>query len=197
MSRPQSRNTHRGGGGFGSPGSFDLGYSSPEDVNLTVKSRPLSRYGYGSLDSTFANDVSTLAMPRLSTDSDDEEEIDASLVPDRSTTSSTASMEKHERMEALQRKNEELGRRLMEVEKTLQNKLMEHDSELEETHMRLEELRSELSASNREEKELRSKDVSLSLQLGVSHAYLLYSVKKYGADRCSRSGDCKNPEGTR
>lgn len=102
-------------------------------------------------------------MPRSSADSDEEEEIDASLVPDRSTTSSTVSMEIHERMEALQRNNEELGRKLMEAEKTLQNKLMEHETELEETHMRLEELRSELSASNREEKELRAKDVSLSL----------------------------------
>jgi len=166
MSRPHSRNTHRrnGGGGFGSPGSFDLGYSSPEDANHTVKSRPLSRYGYGNLDRTFANDVSTLPMPRSSSaDSDEEEEIDASLVPDRSTTSSTVSMEIHERMEALQRNNEELGRKLMDAEKTLQNKLMEHETELEETHMRLEELRSELSASNREEKELRAKDVSFAL----------------------------------
>ena len=38
-------------------------------------------------------------------------------------------------------------------------KLMEHETELEKTHLRLEELRSELSLSNREEKELRAKDV--------------------------------------
>jgi len=48
ISRPHSRNTHhRGGVGvFGSGGSFDHGYSSPEDTNHTVKSRPISRYGY-------------------------------------------------------------------------------------------------------------------------------------------------------
>jgi predicted RNase H-like nuclease (RuvC/YqgF family) len=99
-------------------------------------------------------------MPRSSdNESDDEDEVDASLVHDR--TSSTVSMEIHERMEALQRNNEELGRKLMEAERTLQNKLTEHETELEETHMRLEELRSELSLSNREEKELRAKDVRI------------------------------------
>lgn len=112
-----------------------------------------------------ANEVNTLLMPRASssqTDSDEEDEVVSGLVPDRTTTSSTVSMEVHERMEALQRNNEELGRKLMEVERSLQNKLMEHETELEETHMRLEELRSELSLSNREEKELRAKDVSFS-----------------------------------
>lgn len=161
ISRPHSRNAHhRGGVGvFGSGSSFDLGYSSPEDANHTVKSRPISRYGYKNFEGTFVNDVSTLPMPRSSDDSDEENEVDADLVHDRATASSTVSMEIHERMEALQRNNEELGRKLMEAERTLQNKLMEHETELEETHLRLEELRSELSLSNREEKELRAKDV--------------------------------------
>ena len=162
ISRPHSRNTHhRGGVGvFGSGGSFDHGYSSPEDTNHTVKSRPISRYGYKNFEGAFVNDLSTLPMPRSSeVDSDEENELDADLVHDRATASSTVSMEIHERMEALQRNNEELGRKLMEAERTLQNKLMEHETELEETHLRLEELRSELSLSNREEKELRAKDV--------------------------------------
>jgi len=99
-------------------------------------------------------------MPRSSEgDSDEENELDADLVHDHATASSTVSMEIHERMEALQRNNEELGWKLMEAERTLQNKLMEHETELEETHLRLEELCSELSLSNREEKELRAKDV--------------------------------------
>lgn len=134
---------------------MDMGYSSPDDANHTVKSRPMSRYGYNNFgdisnmsSDSIANEVNTLLMPRPSssqTDSDEEDEIVAGLVPDRSTASSTVSMEIHERMEALQRNNEELGRKLMEAERTLQNKLMEHETELEETHMRLEELRSELS----------------------------------------------------
>lgn len=169
MSRPQSRNTHRrgGGGGFGNSNSFDMGYSSPED---TVKSRPMSRYGFNHLDASFVNDVSTLPLPRSEDDSD-EEELDLNLVHERTTTSSTVSMEIHERMEALQRNNEELGRKLMEAERTLQNKLMEHETELEETHMRLEELRSELSLSNREEKELRAKDVRI-----FSHVFCCFST---------------------
>jgi len=99
-------------------------------------------------------------MPRTNDDSDDEE-LDAGLGLVHDRTSSTVSMEIHERLEALQRTNEELARKRVDAEVTLQNKLAEHELELEETHQRLEELRSELTASNREEKELRAKDVCL------------------------------------
>lgn len=106
-------------------------------------------------------------MPRASTsDSDDEDEIDAGLVPDRNNASSTISLELHDRLDALQRNNEELSRKLLEAEKTLQDKLANYDMELDEAQHKLEELRSELSASNREEKDLRTKDVrSISLSL--------------------------------
>lgn len=97
-------------------------------------------------------------MPRSGDDSD-EDDMDAGLVHDRSIALSTVSMEVSERIEALTRTNDQLGRKVVELETTLQNKLAEHELELEETHQRLEELRSELSASNREEKELRAKDV--------------------------------------
>jgi predicted nucleic acid-binding Zn-ribbon protein len=105
--------------------------------------------------------ASTLTMPR-STDSDsdsDAEDTTLGLVLDRSTTSSTVSMEPMERLDALQRNNAELSRKLMEVERTLQNKLSQHELELEEMQGRLEEVRSELSATKREEKELRAKEV--------------------------------------
>ena len=69
-------------------------------------------------------------------------------------------MEIHDRLDALTRANEELIRKKMEAEQALQNKLAEHDMELDENQQRLEELRSELNSSNREEKELRAKDVS-------------------------------------
>jgi len=46
----------------------------------------------------------------------------------------------------------------LEAEKTLQDKLANYDTELDEAQHKLEELRSELSASNREEKDLRTKD---------------------------------------
>ncbi|KAF9473806.1 hypothetical protein BDN70DRAFT_937155 [Pholiota conissans] len=130
---------------------FDLGYASPDDTMMP-------RYGmnYDSFD----NAVSSLPMPRGSGSDSDEEDIDAGLglVMDRSKTVSTASMEITERLEALQRTNEDLSRKCIEAEQTLQRKIEEHELELDETHHRLEELRTELAASNREEKELRSKD---------------------------------------
>ena len=115
--------------------------------------------------------MSMLRMPRQmgsdgeSDDGDRDDDLDRDgnrhlgLVLDRSTASSTVSMEPQERLEALQRANTELGRKLIEAEETLQNKLSEHEVELEEMQGRLEEVRSELSATKREEKELRSKEV--------------------------------------
>jgi hypothetical protein len=138
-----------------------MGYSSPDDGNNYTLKRPVSRYGHKQNDSfDFENSI---AMPRQNSDSD-EEDIVAGLVLDRhgerSTASSTVSMEIHDRLDALTRANEELIRKKMEAEQALQNKLAEHDMELDENQQRLEELRSELNSSNREEKELRAKDVS-------------------------------------
>lgn len=108
--------------------------------------------------------ISSLPMPRASgsdsdSDGEDDDEV-LGLVMDRSTTSSTVSMEPMDRVDVLQRANTELGRKLMDAERTLQKKLSEHEYELEEMQSRLDEMRSELSATKREEKELRSKEVS-------------------------------------
>jgi hypothetical protein len=133
---------------------FDHGYSSPDDnnSNYTMR-RPGSQYGY--YNDPFDSGV---PMPRTSTsDSDDEDEI-AGLVLDRNN-GSTISLELHDRLDTLQRNNEELSRKLLEAEKNLQDKLANYDIELDEAQHKLEELRSELSASNREEKDLRAKDV--------------------------------------
>ena len=105
--------------------------------------------------------ISSLPMPRATNDSDDDDEDSAlGLVLDRSTASSTVSLQPDDRSEALTRVNSDLRRKLMDAEKTLQNRLSEHESELEELQGRLEEMRSELSATKREEKELRSKEVN-------------------------------------
>jgi len=117
-----------------------------------------------------------MRMPGVVDDTEsDLEESSLGLVLDRSTASSTVSMEPQERLEALQRANTELSRKLMEAEQTLQNKLTEHELELEEMQGRLEEVRSELSATKREEKELRSKEVrppiSWSRWKRVTHFY--------------------------
>lgn len=111
--------------------------------------------------------ISSLPMPRATNDSDDEDSA-LGLVLDRSTASSTVSLQPDDR-EELTRVNADLRRKLMDAEKTLQNRLSEHESELEEFQGRLEEMRSELSATKREEKELRSKEVGF-----VTWGYSIY-----------------------
>jgi chromosome segregation ATPase len=116
----------------------------------------------------FEETVTKLPMSHMSTDSDSDESEDDSalgLVFDRSTASSTASMEPLERLEALQRVNSDLAKKLVDAERTLQRKLADHEAELEEMEARLEEAKSELSAAKREEKELRSKERSNQTQI--------------------------------
>jgi phage shock protein A len=53
---------------------------------------------------------------------------------------STISLELHDRLDALQRNNEELSRKLLEAEKILQDKLANYDTELDKAQHKLEEL---------------------------------------------------------
>ncbi|KAG1875303.1 hypothetical protein C8R48DRAFT_406099 [Suillus tomentosus] len=99
-------------------------------------------------------------MARSASDSDSGENSPSlGLVTERSATSSTLSLEPTERLEALQKANAELGRKLIEAERTLGNRLNEHDMDLDWMQGRLEELRSGLTSTKREEKELRTKGV--------------------------------------
>jgi len=125
----------------------------------------------------FDNDVNSLPMPRSgggsvgvgggnddgSDSEDDEDEISRGLVvPERPLAESNASMEQEARLDALSRTNTELARKLADAERTLQMRLTQHEEELEECQVKIDELRSELASANREEKELRSKDVRVS-----------------------------------
>ena len=157
ISRPHSRAQSQPQNSFSSS-YFDHGYSSPDDSNHTVK-RPKSHYGYDYNDSFQSSVPKPRASSADSDDEDDEDEIEADLVLDRSNLNSTISLELHDRLDALQRNNEELSRKLLEAENTLQDKLANYDVELDEAQHKLEELRVELTASNREEKDLRTKDV--------------------------------------
>jgi len=116
-------------------------------------------------DHRFAESISSLLMPRKphsdGSDDDDDDDSMLGLVMDRSAASSTVSLDLQERLDALQRMNTDLGRKLVEAERTLQNKLAEHELELEENQSLLDEMRSELNATKREEKELRSKEVEI------------------------------------
>jgi len=148
-----------------SPGSsspLNLGDEIVDDETV-VTNVLLDTSGEFRPDESFNGGKSSLPMPTSASsasDSDSDNERDTSLVLDRNIVSSTASLEPLERLEALQRQNTDLGRKLMEAERTLQNRLAEHESELEDMQGKLEEMRSELSATKREEKELRSKEVN-------------------------------------
>ncbi|KAI9511906.1 hypothetical protein F5148DRAFT_181687 [Russula earlei] len=147
------------------PHSRAQSQSHPPFSHLTPPQFDLS----SAMCEAFEETVTQSPMPRISTDSDSDESEDSvlGLVFDRSTTSSAASMEPLERVEALQRVNSDLAKKVVEAERTLQRKLADHEVELEEMEARLEEARSELSAAKREEKELRSKERSNQTQISA------------------------------
>ncbi|KZT67427.1 hypothetical protein DAEQUDRAFT_391530 [Daedalea quercina L-15889] len=135
----------------------------------------------------FADTINSLLMPRASADSDSDDD-DASamgLIMDRSAASSTISLDFEQRIEALQRVNTELARKLVDAERTLQVKLAEHESELEEMESRLEEVRSELSATKREEKELRSKERTNQTQISALESEIAKLQKSLETARAS------------
>ncbi len=136
----------------------------------------------------FEKTVTSLPMPRMGSDSDSDDSGDDSafgLVLDRSAASSTASMEPMERLEALQRVNADLAKKLVEAERTLQRKLSDHESELEEMEARLEEARSELTAAKREEKELRNKERSNQTQISALESEIAKIQKTLDQSRVS------------
>ncbi|EMD33853.1 hypothetical protein CERSUDRAFT_159094 [Gelatoporia subvermispora B] len=148
---------------YGSSPERDHTYRQPAHNGTGLMSPPPSDLSESSFDEEcrFMDGVNTLPMPRSPGSDDSDEELEDStlgLVMDRSAASSTVSMEVHERLDALQRANTHLAEKLMQAERTLQDKIADHEQELEEMQSRIEELRAELSATKREEKELRSKE---------------------------------------
>ncbi|KAH7929218.1 hypothetical protein BV22DRAFT_1125979 [Leucogyrophana mollusca] len=115
--------------------------------------------------------ISSLSMPRSASASDsdreDEDESALGLVLDRSAASSTASLAPLDCLDALQKANADLARKLVDAQRTLQNKLLEHDVDLDEMQGRIDELRSELTATKREGKELRGKEHTNSTQIAA------------------------------
>lgn len=174
-SRPQSRSASRqsqrsnsiGGRIFSTPSPHgdDSGTGiTPPSPEIDISSH---RFRHQQEDDDLSHGVNSLPMPRGDdSDSDsDNEDRTMGLVMDRSAASSTVSLEPSERLEALQKTNQELGRKLYEAERMLQLRLNEHELELEEMQSRLEEAKSELSATKREEKELRAKEKQNSTQI--------------------------------
>lgn len=152
--------------------SIGIHYSSPDRDHLSSGEHSPdmdSSFDYPQKGINFAHQLSSLPMPRSASDSDSDGENESSLglVMERSATSSTVSLEFTERLEALQKANAELGRKLIEAERTLENRLNEHDMDLDEMQGRLEELKSELASTKREEKELRTKERTNSTQIAA------------------------------
>ncbi|EKM49209.1 uncharacterized protein PHACADRAFT_214467 [Phanerochaete carnosa HHB-10118-sp] len=129
------------------------------DLSFEVDDRPLS----------------ALPLPSRARDSDDEglygddddDDDDPTLLRlhERLSTTSTVSLDMAERAEALQRVNDELRRKLSDTEDNLQRRLAEREAEIEDMHLRLDELRSELGGARRQEKELKAKERSSFTQI--------------------------------
>ncbi|EKM48193.1 uncharacterized protein PHACADRAFT_203123, partial [Phanerochaete carnosa HHB-10118-sp] len=129
------------------------------DLSFEVDDRPLS----------------ALPLPSRARNSDDEglygddddDDDDPTLLRlhERLSTTSTVSLDMAERAEALQRVNDELRRKLSDTEDNLQRRLAEREAEIEDMHLRLDELRSELGGARRQEKELKAKERSSFTQI--------------------------------
>ncbi|CAK5269566.1 unnamed protein product [Mycena citricolor] len=152
--------------------SFSIG--SPP---MGARSRPPSRGGNHRFDDadeydfTLRQGLNSLPMPHANDDgSDSDDEHAGDMVIPRSTTSSNVSLMPDEQMEALQRANADLMRKLAETERLMQRKLAEHEAEFEDLQFTLEETRNELSAAKREEKELRGKERSTAAQIAALEA---------------------------
>ncbi|GJJ08355.1 hypothetical protein Clacol_002569 [Clathrus columnatus] len=156
--------------------------------------------------------VSSLPMPRShDSDSDDDHEDSTHRVSDfildheRSIAASAASLAPQDRLDALSRANEELARKVMEAERSLQHRMTDHEVEIEELQSKLDELKSELTATKREEKELRNKErqnmqqIQLmeaeisKLQKSLENSKALYqNLNKQYIEQCSESEKLRN-----
>ncbi|KAA1476250.1 hypothetical protein DENSPDRAFT_827117 [Dentipellis sp. KUC8613] len=181
-SRPHSRAQSQPQGHFNnhlSPGerSSPPGRHSPAHLDLSQ-----------AMYDSFEGELNSLPMPSLSphsSDDSDEDESALGLVMDRSAASSTASMEPLERLEALQRANTDLGKKLVESERILQRRMTDHEAELEDMQIRLEETRTELALAKREEKELRGKERQNGQQIAALEAEIAKVQRSLESSRSS------------
>ncbi|KAJ7253443.1 hypothetical protein C8J57DRAFT_1659479 [Mycena rebaudengoi] len=149
----------------------DFSLGSPPSSHSRPSSRARSRNPDNTerqedrYDHTLRQGLNSLPMPSHNSDSDSDSDDGrvGDIVQDRSAASST-------RVEALQRVNDDLARKLADVERTFQRKLAEQEAEFEDLQVKLEETRNELSAAKREEKELRIKERQNSAQIGLLEA---------------------------
>ena len=89
----------------------------------------------------------------------DEDLSRSRLESDRSSLFSIASSTSGDRLQDLEFENVEQSKKLNEIQRTLAEKVVSHELEMEELLVQKEEIAAELESSRRDEKELRLKDV--------------------------------------
>lgn len=149
-----------------SPDDYDQGFYHRNGQPTGLLSPPPSDQSEISFDDEerHRGRISSLPIPSLRGHLDDDDDSDGDdptlgRVHERYPTSSTVSMELEERIDALQKVNDDLRRRLSDTEETLQRRLAEREAEIDDMQQKVEELKSELSSTKRTEKELKAKDV--------------------------------------
>ncbi|EJD07049.1 uncharacterized protein FOMMEDRAFT_131786 [Fomitiporia mediterranea MF3/22] len=180
-------------------------------VRSASRANSRNRYG-GSLSASLEGIMSPTDRPRVDYDhaedgdsEDSEDEVDATLGLVHTRNGSMASLETIEREEALQRSNQDLQRRVAEQDRILQNRITDHEAELERMEIALEETKSELSSSKREEKELRAKETkyihqiqALESEIAKSQRALetakasYQSLQKLYQEQCTESESLRN-----
>ncbi|CAE7218772.1 unnamed protein product [Rhizoctonia solani] len=123
----------------------------------------------------------------------------------RQALSSDASLEPQDVVEALQKANADLTRKAAESERRMQHRLAERETEIAELEAQLDDLKTELNASRREEKELKIKERgNLSqlatfeseihkLQKSLEHQKTQYSnMQKQYQEQCTETERMRN-----
>ena len=90
-----------------------------------------------------------------------------------SSSSSLSLTTPEDRLEALQRTDAELAKKLRDNGRELENRLSDHEAEIDEMQTKIDELKSELQSSKREEKELKAKAVRGDLARALSSILIL------------------------
>ncbi|KAG8720121.1 hypothetical protein FRC08_001146 [Ceratobasidium sp. 394] len=123
----------------------------------------------------------------------------------RPALSSDASLAPEDLLEALQKSHAELARKAADSERRMQNRLAERETEIADLEAQLDDLKTELSASRREEKELRVKERAnmtqfatfeseiQKLQKSLDHSRAQYSsMQKQYQEQCTETERMRN-----
>ena len=147
---------------FGSPDRDDYDYDRSYNRSTGMMSPPPSDLSETSFNAAMrANFARRRGSPDFSDDEDgsDEDDLTLAMRYPRNSISSTSSITMEERLEAMQKANEELKKKLKEAEDTLRHRMEDADERLESLEVELQQTKEDLSLARKQEKELKSKEV--------------------------------------